>query len=216
MYHGSHLGGAESDRPEPIRAARPYSPDLARRPMRLLFVSRLAVRKGLDLVIGLSHRLSDLIGRVQIEIIGDQEPVVGLPTAPLRSQPRSRRLCGPTGPEQPRRGLHGRGRADPAEQISAICLDCWGGLASGLPVVASDEVGAAEGIDARCCAIFRSGDLDEFESAVRGLIGRLENGARPAISQLARSEAQRHFSSEHIAARVAESLEETLSGGCAR
>ena len=40
--------------------------------MRLLFVSRLAVRKGLDLVVGLSHRLSDLTGRVRIEIIGDK------------------------------------------------------------------------------------------------------------------------------------------------
>ena len=34
------------------------SPNGTRRPLRLLFVSRLAVRKGLDLVVGLSHRLS--------------------------------------------------------------------------------------------------------------------------------------------------------------
>ena len=66
-------------------------------------------------------------------------------------------------------------------------------LASGMPVVASDEVGAAEGIDPGCCTVFRSGDLDAFESAVRGLIGRLENGAKPAISQLARSEASGIF-----------------------
>ena len=86
-------------------------------------------------------------------------------------------------------------------------------LASGIPVVASDQVGAAEDIDPRCCTVFRSGDLDAFESAVRGVIVRLENGARPAISRLARSEAQRHFSAEHVADRVAESLEKALIGG---
>ncbi len=189
------------------------SPNSAPRPIRLLFVSRLAVRKGLDLVIALSHRLSDMTGRVRIEIIGDKS---------LWSDYRS--LLSDLNREV---GVY-RGQLD-ANSLAAIYADADAliqpskyepfaltvgeALASGMPVVASDQVGAAEGIDSGCCTVFRSGDLYAFEGAVRGLIGRLEDGAKPAISQLARSEARRHFSAERVADRVAESLEEALAGG---
>lgn len=181
------------------------------RPVRLLFVSRLAVRKGLDLVVGLSHRLSDLTGRARIEIIGEKS---------LWSDYRALLSDLHQGV-----GVY-RGRLD-ANSLAAVYADADAliqpskyepfaltvgeALASGIPVVASDEVGAAEGIDSGCCTVFRSGDLDAFEAAVRGLIARLEGGAKPAISRLARSEAQRHFSTEHVADTVAESLERALA-----
>lgn len=204
--------------PNPIDLSRfapraDNSPNGSRRPVRLLFVSRLAVRKGLDLVVGLSHRLNDLTGRVRIEIIGGES---------LWSDYRALLSDLNRGV-----GVY-RGELDP-HSLAAVYADADAliqpskyepfaltvgeALASGMPVVASDQVGAAEGIDPGCCTVFRSGDLNAFESAVRGLIGRLENGGKPAISQLARSEAQRHFSAEHVADRVVESLEEALAGG---
>src|SRR5262249_40449031 len=39
-------------------------------PVRLLFVSRLSVRKGFEQVVELSHRLADLAGRVRIDCLG--------------------------------------------------------------------------------------------------------------------------------------------------
>ena len=163
-------------------------------------------------MVGLTHRLSDLTGRVRIEIIGDKS---------LWSDYRA--LLSDLNPGV---GVY-RGELD-AKSLAAVYADADAliqpskyepfaltvaeALASGVPVVASDEVGAAEGIDPGCCTVFKSGDLDAFESSVRGLIKRLENGAKPAMSRLARSEANRHFSAEHVANRVAESLQEALIG----
>jgi glycosyltransferase involved in cell wall biosynthesis len=189
------------------------SPNGRRRPVRVLFVSRLAVRKGLDLVVGLSHRLSDLTGRVRIEIIGDKSlwsdyrallsdlnPGVGAYLGLLDADSLAAVYADADALIQP-------------SKYEPFALTVGEALATGLPVVTSDEVGAAEDIDPGCCTVFRSGDLDAFESAVRRLIARLEDGAKPAISRLARSEAERHFSAEHIADRVAESLEKVLIGG---
>jgi glycosyltransferase involved in cell wall biosynthesis len=183
--------------------------------VRLLFVSRLAVRKGLDLVVGLSHRLRDLTGRVRIEIIGekslwsdygallsDLNPGIGVYWGQLDAS----RLA-PVYAE-----------ADALIQPSTyepFALTVGEALAGGMPVVVSEEVGAAEDIDSGFCSVFRSGDLDAFESAVRLLVARLEDGAQPAISQRAQSEALRRFSADHVAAQVAKSLEGALIGGVA-
>jgi glycosyltransferase involved in cell wall biosynthesis len=186
------------------------------RPVTLLFVSRLAVRKGVDLVVGLSHRLEDLAGKVQIKIIGDRSlwsdyrallqdlnPAIGYYTGPVDTNRLAEVYADADALIQP-------------SKYEPFALTVGEALASGIPVVASDEVGATEGIDSGCCTVFRSGDLGAFETAVRMAIARIGNGAKPALSELARSEAQRRFSSELVADRVAASLEVALSGGAAR
>ena len=57
-------------------------------------------------------------------------------------------------------------------------------LASGSPVVASDEVGATEGVDPQCCRVFAAGDLD-VSRAVRELGEAMSGTQRGAIRRLA-------------------------------
>ena len=181
------------------------------RPVTLLFVSRLAVRKGLDLVVGLSHRLVDLAGKVRIVIIGDRSlwsdyrallddlnPAVGSYAGPLDSDRLAAAYADADALIQP-------------SKYEPFALTVGEALASGVPVVASDEVGATEGLDSGCCTVFRSGDLDAFETAVRMVIARIGDGAKPAISELARSEAQRLFSPERVADALTDSMEAALS-----
>jgi glycosyltransferase involved in cell wall biosynthesis len=185
------------------------------RALTLLFVSRLAVRKGLDLVVGLSHRLDDLAGRVRIGVVGDKSlwsdyrallhdlnPAIGHYWGQLDDTSLARAYANADALIQP-------------SKYEPFALTVGEALASGIPVVASDEVGATEGVDRGCCSVFRSGDLDAFERAVREMIVRIESGAQPAIARLARSEVERLFSVERVVDGVAESLEAALAGGIA-
>lgn len=186
------------------------------RRVTLLFVSRLAVRKGLDLVIGLSHRLSDMAGRVHIEIIGDRSlwsdyrpllkdlnPAIGTYAGPLEPTRLATVYATADGLLQP-------------SQYEPFALTVGEALSSGIPVVASDEVGAAEGVDPRCCAVFAAGDLDGFEAAVRALVARIENCERSKMARYARAEAERLFSPDRVTRGVLESIETAVNGEARR
>lgn len=179
----------------------------ANSPLRLLFVSRLAVRKGLEMVVDLSHRLDDLAGRVVIDVVGDRS---------LWSDYRP--LLGGVN----RRVAHYRGSVDP-QDVAAVYHDAdallqpshyepFGltvgeALASGLPVVASTAVGAAEHVDAECCRRFSVGDVDAFETATRQLVAELSGGRYHAIATKARDEAERLFSPASVGSALIAQLE---------
>jgi glycosyltransferase involved in cell wall biosynthesis len=206
--------------PNPIDLDRfapraPHSTNAAGRPVSLVFVSRLAVRKGLDLVVALSHRLTDMAAKVRIEVIGDRSLWSDYRALLRDLNPAVAHYLGPL---DGGRLAHVYAEADALIQPSKyepFALTVGEALASGMPVVVSDEVGAAEGIDSRCCKVFKSGDLDAFERAVREMITRISEGDKPAMTELARSEALRMFSAERVADRVAESLELAMAGGVA-
>lgn len=175
-------------------------------PIKILFVSRMAVRKGVDMIVALSHRISDLAGQVEIEAVGSE--AMWSDYRPLL------------------RGLHpgvGRHRAyiPPAELVhlysqadllvqpslfEPFALTVAEALACGVPVVASNEVGACEDVDPRCCSVFSAGDLDGFEVAVRAAVARARSPHADEISSLARSEAERLFAPGPIANRLREVL----------
>jgi glycosyltransferase involved in cell wall biosynthesis len=207
--------------PHPIDLAR-FAPretaatNGSERPLRLLFVSRLSVRKGLDLVVALSHRLADMAGKVQIDVIGDKSlwsdyrallpdlnPAIASYRGQLDDSSLSRVYADADGLIQPSK----------YEPFGLVVAEA---LASGIPVVASDEVGATEGVDPGCCSVFRSGDLGALERAVREMIARIESGARPEIAHLARAEAERHFSVERAIDGIVQSLDAALAGRLAR
>jgi glycosyltransferase involved in cell wall biosynthesis len=216
---GRHLCRDYEVLPERIRVL-PYPIDLDRfspanggepppgEPLTLLFASRMSVRKGVEMVVALSHRLSDLAGEVRIEAVGGE--TLWSRYAPLLQELNSdvARYHGPV--ENTQLATLYR-RADLLLQPShyePFALTVGEGLASGLPVVASDEVGAAEDVDRFCCGVFATGDLDGFEHEVRTLVDRLRSGERARIKASARSEAERLFAPPSVARRLVAYLEE--------
>jgi glycosyltransferase involved in cell wall biosynthesis len=186
------------------------------RQVTALFVSRLSTRKGVELVVELSQRLADLAGEVGIDVVGDRS--LWSDYRPLLADLRAG-IGSYVGPLDSDRVAERYARADLLIQPSwyePFALTVGEALASGLPVVASNEVGAAEGVDRGCCVVFPAGDVDAFEAAVRGLVDRIRHGDGAAIAKLARSEAQRLFAINRVADGVVDALELAAVEGARR
>jgi glycosyltransferase involved in cell wall biosynthesis len=175
-------------------------------PLRLLFVSRMAVRKGVEMVVELSRRLADLEGRARIEAVGDASLWSDYRCLLEGLDPRTARFRGAHPAADLPRLYSAADIVLQPSHYEPFALTVAEALACGTPVVASDEVGAAEFVDQRCCRVFAAGDHAAFESTVRGLLETLSGGERDQLGELARSEAQRAFHARQVGARVAEVL----------
>jgi glycosyltransferase involved in cell wall biosynthesis len=181
------------------------------RPVVLLFVARIAVRKGVEMIVELTRRLRDLRGQVRVRVVGgggdwsdyrpllaDLDPAVGEYLGELDADGVAAALASAHGLLQP-------------SHYEPFALTVGEALASGVPVVASDAVGAAEHVDRDCCRTFPAGDADAFEAAVRRLVA--EAGASDGrLRALARAEAERAFAPSAVGAAVAAHLRD-LAGG---
>lgn len=173
----------------------------------LLFVSRISVRKGVDQVVGLSHRLADLENQVRIVVVGG--PTQWSDYTDLLSDLNSA-------------VAEYRGRVHPSELVSLyreatavlqpsqyepFALTVGEALACGTPVIVSDEVGAADDVDTAVCSVFPHGDLDAFERAVRRMIADLPCTDGSELKALARREAERLFAPPTVAESLLSELD---------
>jgi glycosyltransferase involved in cell wall biosynthesis len=170
----------------------------------ILFISRISVRKGVERIVRLSHELADLAGTVRIHVIGDH-------SAWSDYRPLLRSLNPDTATYH---GYIDSGRLAQLYRRAAMVvqpsrfepfgLTISEALASGIPAVASDEVGAVDGLDRDVCRVFPDGRPDEFTSAVRGLLDQMRDvEERHRLRRLARAEAERLFAPEVSAAALA-------------
>ncbi len=221
---GEHLGadyGVAAQRmavvPNPIDLERfaPGTRAAGGPPYTLLFVARMAVRKGVEMVVGLSERLADLAGHVRIRVAGNRGLWTDYRALLADLDGRVGEYVGPVAPHE----LPDLYRASHAviapSRYEPFGLTVGEGLACGLPAVASDEVGAVEGIDARVSRVFPAGDLDGFEAAVRELVAELDRDGSGELARLARAEAQRAFAPATVAGQLARELERAAGQGSA-
>jgi glycosyltransferase involved in cell wall biosynthesis len=184
-------------------------------PVVLLFVSRISVRKGVDLVVGLSHRLADLEGQVKILIVGG--PTLWSDYRKLLSDlnPAIATYAGELGAAELADLYKEAAAVLQPSQYEPFALTVGEALASGTPVVVSDEVGAAEDVDRRVCSVFAHGDLEAFERAVRDVIAGVRSADRSELSALARAEAERLFAPPVVGAKLLAELERARRGRAA-
>jgi glycosyltransferase involved in cell wall biosynthesis len=84
-------------------------------------------------------------------------------------------------------------------------------LAGGVPVVATSEVGAIEGVDRSVLTEVGPGDVEGMASAIAAMIERL--GTNPAATRsLAHAEASRLFATELVCERISVALEGLVDG----
>jgi glycosyltransferase involved in cell wall biosynthesis len=189
----------------PIRSASPDALPLGDRSgdskIRLLYVSRISVRKGVEQIVELSRRLDDLAGRIQIDVIGDRTQWSDYRAHLKDLNPRIARALG---------GLSHEATMAAYDKADALLLPSMyepGGLvvgealSRGLCAVVSDEVGSGEPIDEGVCRKFPAGDLDAFERQTRTLIAELQT-RRPQLREAARAQAIEHFAPEKIALQL--------------
>lgn len=172
-------------------------------PRMLLFISRISVRKGVEDVIELSHRLDDLAGSVRLRVIGgatlwsdyrahlsELNPAVaeyagGVPSDELPGLMRSATM------------LIVPSRYEPGSIATVEALAC------GLPVVLSDEVGAGEAVSGAHARFHRPGDVDGLETAVRALLNAVEDDEQQ-LRTSARANAEEAFSVHKLVAELIE------------
>jgi glycosyltransferase involved in cell wall biosynthesis len=180
------------------------------RPVRLLFVGRISVRKGIEQIVALSNRLVDLRDEVEIRLIGGH--TMWSDYRPLLEDLDSRiaLYIGRVSPERVREELASADILIQPSTYEPFGLTVAEGLAMGIPVVASDQVGATEDVSPACCWRFPAGDLGAFEAAVRVAVTEVQSAPNGTIGRVARSEADRLFSPQKIGRRVAEELDANI------
>jgi len=180
-------------------------------PVKILFVSRMAVRKGVDMIVALSNRIADLTGQVEVEAVGGQSMWSDYRPLLRDLNPAVARYSAPISPVELSQRYSEADLLLQPSLFEPFALTVAEALACGVPVVASDEVGACEGVDSRCCTIFPAGDLDGFEAAVRAAVRRARSPLATEVSSLARDEAERLFSPGPVAKRLREVLEQATA-----
>lgn len=204
--------------PNPIDLAR-FVPNLQIKQdssrLVLLFVSRIAVRKGVEMIVELSHRLNDLAGQIEIRIIGDKSMWSDYTALLQQLDPKVARYVG---------SVSGKGSAMTEVYQSAHILiqpsryEPFGltvgeALACGTPVVASDKVGSAEGLDPEVCRVFPDGNLDALEKQLRTLIGDLRDVTRAAsIYRKCRLECERAYDCSSVTSQLLANLNHNFTG----
>jgi glycosyltransferase involved in cell wall biosynthesis len=176
-------------------------------PLKLLFVSRIAVRKGVEMIVDLSHRLDDLHGKVEIIVIGSRSTWSDYRKLLEGLNPRVARYSGGVQPGELAALYREAAAVLQPSHYEPFALTVGEALAAGTPVIASDEVGAVEGVDRRVATIFPRGDRVAFEQAAREAVAVLSTTEQEAVATLARAEAERLYAPATVAEKLLEELE---------
>jgi glycosyltransferase involved in cell wall biosynthesis len=202
--------------PNPIDVSR-FSPSSSfhdpTAPLELIYASRIALRKGVELIVALSHRLSDLSGGIRLRVVGDKAMFSDYRPLLRELNEALATYEGARSPPDLAELYRGADILLQPSHYEPFALTVGEALASGLPVVASDHVGAAERVDERVCRVFQSGDLNAFEAATRRLLDDLRAEGRDALRVVARSEAERLFSPPVVASQLVDVFDAVKATG---
>ncbi len=197
----------------PIRSQEPdviHTSDLAaqdRSIIKLLFVSRMSVRKGLQYIIELSHRLDDLAGQIEINLIGGSTQWSDYSGHLNELNPKTASYIS---------SMNRAELADAYNHADVLLIPSVyepGGIvvgeavSHGLCVVASDAIGSAEVLEGTIIREFPAGDMDRFEQEVRKLVVDLKVD-RQSLRSEARHQCEKHFLPHDVAKTLIAYLQE--------
>jgi glycosyltransferase involved in cell wall biosynthesis len=165
--------------------------------LRLLFVSRMSSRKGLELIVALSHRLDDLGDRVEIELIGGATLWSDYSALLAGLNPRTATYRGEVPHAEVQHLLRTSAALLVPSRFEPGSIVTGEALASGLPVVLSTAVGPSDVISGSAGRVFCDGDIDAFETATRDLLDEIERDAT-GVREAARAAAERYFDADTV------------------
>ncbi len=197
--------------PNPIRVDRF---ELSQRPLgspaEVIVLGRIATGKGIENVVELARRLAERGEDVHIRLVGGTS-VWSDYTRVLDDLPAANaEYAGHVGAEQVPDELARSDILLQASKYEAFALTVGEALASGVPVVATTEVGAIERVDPRVAVAVAPGDVEAMAAGVLDLRARLASD--PGLRALARAEAERLFAPEVVCAGITAALEGLVSG----
>jgi glycosyltransferase involved in cell wall biosynthesis len=198
--------------PNPIRAERfAATPRALQDPPVVLALGRVAVRKGVEDVVSVARALRDRGVPVRIRVVGAGS--LWSDYAPLLADlpPETAEYVGSIPAADVPEELLGSDVMLAASKYEPFALTVAEALASGVPVVATSEVGAVENVDRGVTAAVPPGDVDALTDAIVAMIDRLGREPGP-IRAHARAEAERLYDAPVVCGQVAAALERLRDG----
>jgi glycosyltransferase involved in cell wall biosynthesis len=199
--------------PNPVRIERFEFADRQRplgSPATILVLGRVAVRKGVEDVIALAHLLRERGVDAQIRVIGGPDLSSDYTCLLEDLPPENSHYVGRIAPSEVPAELAGSDLLLQASKYEPFGLTVAEALAAGVPVVASEEVGAVEGIDPAVAAVVAPGDVEGMAAAIVQMLARLRGDA-PATRSLARAEAERRYAPQVVCAQLEATLQSLLA-----
>jgi glycosyltransferase involved in cell wall biosynthesis len=193
--------------PNPVRLAR-FPAGHARpsgRPPTVLVLGRISARTGVEHVIATARLLLERGADVRIRVVGGpslwSDYTSLLEDLPVENSEFVGRIAPADIPAE-------LARSDVLFQPSKyepFGLTVGEALSAGVPVVATTEVGAAEGVDREVVSVLEPGDVDGFADAIGDTLARLAES--PAqIHDRARAEAARLFAPHVVCRQISDAL----------
>jgi glycosyltransferase involved in cell wall biosynthesis len=178
-------------------------------PPVVLVPTRVSLRKGLEDVVVLARTLLEREVDVRVRIVGGPS-IWSDYTKLLDDLPPENAEYGGTVPYS---GMPEEfERADIvllASKYDPCPMSVLEALATGVPVVATSEVGSIEGVDRSVTAEVPPGDVAAMATAITSMLERIAE--RPSeMRSLARAEADRRFAPELVCEQISDALEELV------
>jgi glycosyltransferase involved in cell wall biosynthesis len=177
----------------------------------VLVPTRISVRKGLEDVIAVAKLLGERRVKARIRVIG----------GPSNWSDYTKLLD-----DLPRENAEYGGRIPPAKMAAELqaadvvllaskydpCpMSVLEALASGVPVVATDEVGSIEGIDRTVVSEVHVGDVPAMADAIEAMLSRVQ-ADHPKVRAMARAEAERRFARDVVCEQISDALVRLVGG----
>ena len=198
--------------PNPVRTDRFSTADRGfEKPATVLVLGRISARKGIDDVVTVARLLLEREPDVRMRVIGG--PTLWSDyTRLLEDLPRENTSC--VGSLPAGEVSHQLLQSDillQASKYEPFGLTVGEALAAGVPVVATSEVGAIEGVDRSVVRELAPGDAAGMAAAIVDLLEALQEDPR-AMRSAARSEAERLFAPEVVGDALSAALERLVAG----
>jgi glycosyltransferase involved in cell wall biosynthesis len=198
--------------PNPVRVDRfTIAGRVPGEPATVLVLGRIAVRKGIEDVVAVAKTLLARGAGVRIRVVGG--PSLWSDYTPLLQElpGQNSEYAGAVPASEVPAELARSDLLLQASTYEPFALTVAEALASGVPVVATSEVGAIERVDRSVAAEVPPGDVEAMAAAIGEMLGRVRSD--PAgISAKARSEAERLFAPAVVCGQISEALVRLAAG----
>lgn len=195
--------------PNPLRADRFGTVGHRSVPPTVLVLGRVSTRKGIDDVVAVAKLLLERRVEVRIRVVGG--PTLWSDYTKLLTDlpPENAEYGGPVSSSEVPALLLESDILLQASTYEPFALTVAEALAAGVPVVATSEVGAIEGVDRSVVSELQPGDVSGMASAIAALLERLQANPAPIRSH-ARAEAERLFAPKVVCEQISLALEQLV------
>ncbi len=181
-------------------------------PPTVLVLGRIAARKGVDDVVAIARLLADRGSSIRFRVVGGTSLWSNYTKLLDDLPPENSEYVGRVGSGRVPVELSGSDVLLQASKYEPFALTVGEALAAGVPVVATTEVGAIEGVDPSVGAALEPGDVEGMAAAITAMIAGL--AADPAtMRSKARAEAERLFAPRTVCAQISVALERLVADG---